>query len=304
MMEDLVRRYVPGGWVERLDFSTLERVNASYVSEELASREGDVVWRLRLKGGELAYIYLLVEFQSTPQRFMAVRMMAYLGQFYQQGELTADGRLPLVLPIVLYNGEDRWWPPLELAELIRAIDEASAVYVPRLRYHLIDEGAYGREELRGDGNLASLLFGLERSRTRKEIRRLAGELVRLLRGPDVGGLRRAFLVWFNRVFLAGRGEEQIPEMVALEDFQDMLEKSVERWGREIEEKALLRGIKKGVKKGVKKGQVDSLLRVLKGRFGTLDAGTRARVRAAAPEHLETWLDRAITAQRLADVFGD
>jgi hypothetical protein len=308
MVADLVRRYVPGSWVERLDFTTLERVNASYVSEDLKSREGDVVWRLRLLGGEPAYIFLLVEFQSVPQRFMAVRLMVYLGLLYQQllrqGELTADGRLPLVLPIVLYNGEERWSAPLELAELIRGIDEESGIFIPRLRYHLIDEGAFRPQELKGGGNLASLLFRLERSGSRREMRRIAGELVRLLRGPDLRGLRRAFLVWFNRVFLAGRAEERIPEIVELEYFRDMLEKSVERWGREIEEKALRKGVMAGRKEGLKEGSAEMLLSVLEARFGSLDDQVRKKVRAARPERLRQWGRRSATALRLDDVFAE
>ena len=47
MVEDLVRGFVAGPWVFELDFSTLERVHASYVSEELVERASDVVWRLR-----------------------------------------------------------------------------------------------------------------------------------------------------------------------------------------------------------------------------------------------------------------
>ena len=33
MVRDLLTQYVPGPWLEHADFSSLERVNASYVSE-------------------------------------------------------------------------------------------------------------------------------------------------------------------------------------------------------------------------------------------------------------------------------
>ena len=51
MVEDLVREFVPEAWVERLDFSTLERVNASYVFRRMKRREGDMVWKLRRRMG-------------------------------------------------------------------------------------------------------------------------------------------------------------------------------------------------------------------------------------------------------------
>ena len=81
-----------------------------------------MIWKLRFRDGRPLYVYLLLEFQSDVQRFMAVRVMAYVALFYQDlikgRELTEEGKLPLVVPIVLYNGEERWWAPVELADLV------------------------------------------------------------------------------------------------------------------------------------------------------------------------------------------
>ncbi len=56
--------------------------------------------------------YLLIEFQSSVDKYMALRMMVYQGLLYQdlirQGAVLSEGRLPPVLPIVLYNGSQRW----------------------------------------------------------------------------------------------------------------------------------------------------------------------------------------------------
>jgi hypothetical protein len=53
------------------------------------------------------YIYLLVEFQSQPDPWMAMRMLVYVGLFYQElikgRHFTASGKLPPVFPLVLYN---------------------------------------------------------------------------------------------------------------------------------------------------------------------------------------------------------
>ncbi|MCP4675604.1 MAG: Rpn family recombination-promoting nuclease/putative transposase, partial [Deltaproteobacteria bacterium] len=111
MVRDLLRGFVLEEWVNDLDFSTLERVNGSYVSDDLRDREDDVVWRVRF-GAKWLYVYLLLEFQSTVDRFMALRIMTYVGLLYQDlvraKQLTEGGLLPPVLPVVLYNGERRW----------------------------------------------------------------------------------------------------------------------------------------------------------------------------------------------------
>jgi predicted transposase YdaD len=309
MVEDLIRRFVADAWIEQLDFSTLERLNASYVSENLQGREGDLVWRLRLRNAP-EHVYVLVEFQSDVQRFMALRQMAYLALFYQQvlknGELTSDGRLPLVLSVVVYNGKARWTAALEISELVRALGEGSAAYVPRLRYRLVDMEACGPAELSGR-NLVALLIRIERSRTRAGLRRVIRELVAALAGPDEGGLRRAFVVWLQRVLLPAKGEEDIPELVDLEEFRVMLIERVEEWSRQIATRAERKGVKKGLDKGLKKGseigQRELLLHQLEVKFGEVDARTRSRVQAAAPELLLEWAERLLSAEKISDVFG-
>ncbi len=47
MVEQLLRGFVRESWVEELDYSTLEKVSGSYVSDDLREREDDVVWWVR-----------------------------------------------------------------------------------------------------------------------------------------------------------------------------------------------------------------------------------------------------------------
>ena len=48
MVRDLLTGYLGGEWLQQADFNTLERVNASYVSENERQRHDDMVWRLRV----------------------------------------------------------------------------------------------------------------------------------------------------------------------------------------------------------------------------------------------------------------
>jgi len=307
LMEDLIRRFIGRGepWIDDLDFSTLERVSTAHVSEDLESRDGDVGWRVRFRDAPVA-IYVLVEFQSEPQRFMALRKSVYQGLFYQQllkqGGLTPDGLLPLVLSIVIYNGKARWLAPQELAELIHGIDGPLAAFIPRFWYFLLEMEACDEAELQGH-NLVALLIRLERGRSREELERIIGDLVVALPGPDEGGVRRAFVVWIRRVLLAGKAEEEIPELVNLEEFRTMLLESVEEWSHEIEARAEEKGLRRGREEGKEEGRRESLLHLLEVKFGDLDDRTRAQVAAADPQHLMEWIERVLTAERLADVFG-
>ena len=53
------------------------------MSADLREREDNIFWRVRLRG-EWIYVYLLLEFQSQPDPFMALRMLVYVGLLYQE----------------------------------------------------------------------------------------------------------------------------------------------------------------------------------------------------------------------------
>ena len=311
MVEDLVCGFLGEEWVARLDFSTLERVNASYVSGGLKHREADVVWRLRCTDGDgVLYLYLLLEFQSDVQKLMAFRVLGYVALLYQdliaRKELTPSGKLPQILPIVLYNGEERWWAPQEVSELIETVSEPD---LPRLRYRVIDEGSYPPAELAKLRNLAAILFRLEKSGEREEIQRGIYELADHLGDPGEGSLRRAFLVWLEKVLLHDRrDDEEIPETLGLQEFRTMLENRVREWNRELKEEGRregkAEGRREGKAEGRREGEAALLLRQLDRRFGPLDARTRARVARAGSERLLEWGERFATASTLADVFGE
>ncbi len=124
LVTDLIRNFVDEPWVEQLDFTTLERQSGSYVSDELRERHDDVIWRVRFQDRWL-YLYLLLELQSTVDRFMAVRLLVYVGLLYQdlikQRKLTVHNQLPPVLPLVLYNGNKLWSAETNIQSLIASI---------------------------------------------------------------------------------------------------------------------------------------------------------------------------------------
>jgi hypothetical protein len=214
MMADLLQGFVTGEWVQAVDLTTLERVYSSHVSDDLRDREDDIIWRIRWQDGWL-YIYLLVEFQSTVYRYMAVRLMTYEGLLYEglirSQQLMPRGLLPPVVPVVLYNGRDRWTAPQDIARLIATAPGGRAIPRPRRSYQVIDVGRYTDSELASLQNLVAALFRLENSRTPADVQQVLANLVVWLRNPAQENLRRAFTMATARVIAgtaAGSGHSR------------------------------------------------------------------------------------------------
>ena len=153
MVRDLLTGFVPESWVAELDLDTLEKVNGSYVTDDLRSRCADVIWRVRW-GEHWLYLYLLLEFQSSVDPYMAVRIMDYAALLYQDlirtRQLGETGHLPPIVPLVLYNGRPRWQAATDIGDLVFPVHGELDRYQPRLRYLLLDEGRFQDQDL---GNL-------------------------------------------------------------------------------------------------------------------------------------------------------
>ncbi len=308
MVRDLLRGYVPGDWVAEADFSTLGRVNGSYVSDNERQRHDDMVWRVKV-GRHWLWVYLLLEFQSEPDRWMPVRMLVYLGLLAQhlirENELI-DGRLPPILPIVLYNGTPTWRAPLDVAECFTPAPPGLARFVPRLPYHLVDEARLKLHPLPSVRNFADALFRLEHGRDVADLRRVLQALDPMLKDPALQPLRRAFGVWVRSLLRRKAPAATIEEINQINDIMEansMLAERIESWFDEAARKGVQQGMQQGMLQGQRQGEAAALTRVLRRRFGELSAADQARIAQAELAELECWLDRALDASTLAAVFA-
>jgi hypothetical protein len=206
--------------------------------------------------------------------------------------------LPILVPVVLYNGKRGWTAAREVAETIEAVPHSADRYVPRLRYLLVD----GLREplLEGAGNLVAHLFALERSRSHEEIDREVARLAEALRGPEDRELRRAFTAFLRYSLLPARFPgARIPAIQDLEEVRPMLRETVTEWTRQW----LAEGKAQGLQEGQQQGEARMLSRQLEFKFGPLDAADQQRIQQADAEELLLWGERLLKAESLAEVFG-
>ena len=304
LVKDLLTGFVPEPWVQHVDFSTLEKVSGTFVADDLRDREDDVIWRVRWQGQWL-YVYLLIEFQRTVDWFMGVRLVTYRGLLYQDlirsGRLGPGDKLPPVVPIVLYNGKERWNAPMELAHLLADHPEGLERYRHPGNYLVLDEGSLAGSEVVGVRNLATAVFQLENSRTTDDLRAVLTRLVEWLAADEQEGLRRSFTVWIKRVLLPARLPGiDLPEVTNLQEVNAMLAERVMEWTEDWKNQ----GIEQGIKKGRKEGEVAMLLRQAERKYGALSDAHRLKIAEADADTLLRWSERILWAVTLDEVLAD
>ena len=288
--------------MERIDFDSGVLVETSFVSARHESRASDVIWKFQRKdGGEPGHVYILLEFQSRPDASMPVRFMGYESLFYQRlmaSEPAAAWRkLPPVIPVLLYNGLERWGGATDLGSLLGDLDPSAETYRPQLRYRLVDEAAYPLERLMALDSPVAELFRIERSDDWQDVLASLPRLRRSIPASEMS-LRRAFATWLQKVILPrfGLSPEDVSADLTLEEIETMLAESIDRWNREIREE--------GRQEGRQEGNAEVVLRQLRLKFGPLEPEVEERVRSAEAGRVLEWGDRVLTAESLQDVFRD
>ena len=307
MVEDLLTGFVKHDWVQDLDFRTLEKLNSSYITDDLRERSDDVVWRLQFKGDQCQenwlYLYLLLEFQSTVDDFMAVRIFNYTSLLYQDliksKQLPTTKQLPPVLPIVLYNGERPWLAATQVADLLPELPDKLHLYQPNQTYLLIDEGRYSAAELAKLENLTAALIRAEIADSAEELTRVLANLIVWLPLPEQHELRRAFKEWITRLLLPKRlPNTYIEEVKDLTEVKNMLAERIKEWTKPWVEE----GFKAGVDEGIDQGEARLLAKQLTKRFGPLPTWAEEKLFQAHHEQLEAWAEGIFDIETLEDFF--
>ncbi|ELM3737379.1 Rpn family recombination-promoting nuclease/putative transposase [Edwardsiella piscicida] len=106
---DFLSIHLPPALREICDLDTLQLAPGSFVEESLRPYYSDVLYTLKTQGGD-GFIYTLIEHQSRPDKHMAFRLMRYAIAAMQQHLDAGHDTLPLVIPILFYQGQTSPYP--------------------------------------------------------------------------------------------------------------------------------------------------------------------------------------------------
>lgn len=104
--EGLLRAVLPSALASRVAWASLAAVPGSFVDPQLAQRHTDLLFRADF-AGRSAFLYVLVEHQSTPDPLMAYRLAAYLVRIWERWLAEQPGKpraLPAIVPVVVHHG--------------------------------------------------------------------------------------------------------------------------------------------------------------------------------------------------------
>ncbi len=341
MVEDLVRYCLTGEWVDRLDFSTLDKVPERLLSPELKRREQDILWRVAIrqspfenrepspraaltKPSDWFYVYLHLEHQSRPRKLMALDMVTYkllaLHDLARRKALSPGDKLPTILSVVFYNHDQPWTAATSLLDLLEPLHDGPEG-LDVWSYHLIDAQRHDLSPLIGSKSPLLGLFRLEQLEDMEGLSEAVDDLKVVLNLADQE-LADAFVTFINQAVLPRLISEgdKLPTIRDLQEVPNMIGQRIERIKERMREdiaermrediaaqarsEGLQSGRKEGLRLGLQEGRQEMLKELIEHKFGEVAPELEVRLRKASTDELLQWSRRMLSATTLDEIFSN
>jgi predicted transposase YdaD len=315
-----LRAVLPAHVVSAVDWTSLRREPGSVVDPELRETESDLLFTARLRTGHPLLLYVLLEHQSTVDRWMALRMLRYVVRQLERWrqEHPDSTELPPILPLVMYHGpEGAWTAPRRVEQLFALPENGRARWralVPRFEYLLDDLTAEREEALRsrpGPPLVRLAWLALRYGRSKALARKLPEWMAlfaQVQTGPE-GTEGLAVLIRYLLLTGDTAARETTGQVLHSVLSKQRTEELMRGYGEELIERGLQQGLERGraegLAQGLTRGRAEAILRILTARDVPLNESARKRILSCTDmATLDRWFDKSLNATTFSEVFED
>ena len=291
----LLRERLPKAVADALGPGEPELIEGTFIDEELRESRSDRLYRMELKAGGSAYVFCLVEHKSAPDARIGWQLLRYMVRVWDRVDRENGGRgkLPPVIPLVVYHGAEKWTAPRRFSGMVAAGPEMAAQLLD-FPFKVVDVGRVENVQLSRERTLRFGLIVMKYATLVTQENCVEVTQVALEAGKGVEGE----FFWTGVGYMIRTYEpldlptlSRVLKRVMPEKEKDMLSIAAREW------------IAQGKAEGRAEGEAKALVRVLERRFGRVPARYLQAIAAAQNGQLDAWLDRAVDAPTLKAVFG-
>lgn len=234
-VQHLLESFVHEDFIKELDYSSLKRIDKSFITSKFEKYESDIVYEVYIKEKPI-YIYILMEFQSTVDKKMPFRFLRYILELYEAfGFNKNTNSYPAIFPLLLYNGEPKWTAEINFQNMISKT--ISDRYIPHFSYYPIIINEIDKNSLLQIHNAVSGIFYMEKSNIKKYNEAIRG-LAEIISGIPLVE-KDVLQNWLYSFFKSNKIEcskTSIEEIISQKDGKPMFEASIKKyWEEKIEE---------------------------------------------------------------------
>ncbi len=144
------REYLPVELLKAVDWNDFRLAPGDFVQKALRNRKSDILYQTTIADRK-GYFYLHLEHQRKSDQEMALRIIIYMANIWDRHkkQYPTEKVIPLIIPMVLYQGKSNWTAVSSLHELLQVPDYLES-YIPQFSYILTDLTNISDEEIKGE----------------------------------------------------------------------------------------------------------------------------------------------------------
>ena len=246
---DFMALHLPPALLAICDLSTLKLESGSFVEDDLRPYYSDVLYSLKTRSGD-GYVHVLIEHQSTPDKHMAFRLMRYAVAAMQRHLDAGHKTLPLVIPVLFYQGKRSPYPySMNWLDSFSERERATALYSGN--FPLVDVTVIPDEEIMQHRSMAALTL-LQKHIRQRDLKGLLDQLVSLMLTEFMTGQQVIALV--NYMLQAGETPDAKAMIRELAQRVPQHEDELMTLAQQLEQIGLKKGLEQGLEQGLAQGR--------------------------------------------------
>ena len=248
--KELIQKHLPPELVKRIDIDSVQLTNKSFVSEEMKELHSDVIYKCNIDNKQ-GYIYYEIEHQSTPDKWLPLRIAAYNIQLMQQHINEGHKTLPIIINEIIYAGTESPYPyTIDIFELFENPKLAREfMYKPPI---MTDLTTKTQEEILEDGTLGLMEVLLKQGIQREHTNWVLNNIVILVQLSKTSFWLNAIRYLLNTDSISDPNELIKALVKATPEEQERIMTVASK----IEQKGRQEGIEVGIEKGIEKEKLD------------------------------------------------
>lgn len=247
-----IKEYIPEPIRKQLNFNTLTILKDSFIDKELSEHFSDILYRIKLSG-KSSYIYLLFEHKSYIDPWTGFQLLRNMLKIWEQylKQRKSPGKLPVILPIVIYQGKQKWEFKGSISHLFENIENTKD-YIPEFKSEVFEISHIPDEMIKGE-ILLRVHFLIQKYSGTPEIFEKLHEILILLLSLSDNRKKTEYLETLLRYLAATIDVDQ------MDNLKTELEKTIESGGKQmptIAEKWFQDGKAEGKNEGKTEGKIE------------------------------------------------
>lgn len=241
---DFITLHLPPALLRLCNLETLRLESGSFIEDDLHPYFSDMLYSLKTACGD-GYIHVLIEHQSSPDKHMAFRLMRYAIAAMQRHLEAGNKTLPLVIPILFYQGRKSPYP-YSMNWLDNFTDPTLAKHLYSQDFPLVDITVIPDEEIMRHRSMAALTL-IQKHIRQRDLTRFLNKLAGLLTRNHISGQQVIALV--NYMLQAGEAQDARTLLYEMAQHAPQYGDELMTLAEQLKQEGRLEGIQQGIQTG-------------------------------------------------------